>query len=83
MPTGPTDSPASLYGGASSALGILACLISPFAGYIGAGIPVVLGALAVTLASIGFAAGSPRRSCTLGLCTGLSGFLLPVIVAAA
>jgi hypothetical protein len=83
MPTGQTDSPAALYGGASSALGILACLIAPFAGYVGAGIPVIFGALAVTLALIGFVAGSPRRSCTLGLCTGLFGFLLPVIVVAA
>lgn len=83
MPTGHTDSPAALYGGASSAPGVLACLIAPFAGYVGAGIPVIFGALAVTLALIGFAAGSPRRSCTLGLCTGLLGFLLPVIVVAA
>ncbi|GGW77898.1 hypothetical protein GCM10010503_64660 [Streptomyces lucensis JCM 4490] len=83
MPTGRTDSPASLYGGASSALGVLACLVAPFAGYIGAGIPVVFAALAITLALIGFAAGSPRRSCTVGLFTGLLGFLLPVIVTVA
>lgn len=83
MPTGQTDSPMSLYGGASSGLGVLACLMSLFAGYIGAGIPVIFGALAVTLALIGFAAGASRRACTAGLCTGLFGFLLPVIVIAA
>ncbi|MCX5421936.1 hypothetical protein [Streptomyces sp. NBC_00078] len=80
MPAGHTDSPASLYGGASSGLGILACVLSLVAGYIGAGIPVIFGALAVTLAIIGFTTGAPRRSCTVGLCTGLFGFLLPVIV---
>ncbi|MFE7131900.1 hypothetical protein ACFVIM_13650 [Streptomyces sp. NPDC057638] len=77
------DSVATLYGPASVFFGIAALMAAVFAAFIGVGVPVLAGSLALTFALLGIGSGRNRRQCIVGLITGSVGALVPLALALA
>lgn len=82
MTTGATDSPASLYGSASLAFGILGLITAVLVSYVGIAFPVLFGALGVTFGALGLARRLHRVRCTVGLVTGALALLYFVLLLA-
>lgn len=83
MASGSADSPATLYGPVSLALGTAAAVAVVFTGLLGLAIPLLCGSLAVTFALLGLKRGLGRVPCAIGLVTGSLGLLYPVLLVAA
>ncbi|MEV5934355.1 hypothetical protein ACIQCD_00485 [Streptomyces sp. NPDC093250] len=83
MATGSADSPATLYGHVSLALGAAALAAAVFAGLLGIAFPLLFGSLAVTFALLGLGRGLNRTQCVVGLTTGSLGLIYPVLLVAA
>lgn len=83
MATGSADSPATLYGPVSLALGTVALIAAVFSGFVGIAIPLLFGSLAVAFALLGLARKLNRGQCAIGLATGSLSVLHPVLLAAA
>ncbi|MET7639743.1 hypothetical protein [Streptomyces sp. NPDC005438] len=75
MTTNADRSPATLYGGASLALGVLALLGAVFVGVAGLGLPLLCGSLAGVFGALGLGSGFRgvlhRRYSALGLGAGV------------
>ncbi|MFE9648052.1 hypothetical protein ACFYO0_28850 [Streptomyces sp. NPDC006365] len=82
MTTGATDSPASLYGNASLAFGVLGLITAVLGSYVGIAFPVLFGALGVTLGALGLAKRLHRVRCMVGLATGAMALLYFVFLLA-
>ncbi|MFJ5841919.1 hypothetical protein ACIQGO_35125 [Streptomyces shenzhenensis] len=82
MTTGATDSPASLYGSASLAFGVLGLITAVLVSYVGIAFPVLFGALGVTFGALGLAKRLHRVRCTVGLATGALALLYFVFLLA-
>jgi len=78
MPTGPTDTRASLYGSVSLVFGIASAVAAVLIGWVGVALPLLFGSLAVTFAALGLAHKINRRKCAVGLISGAAGVLYPV-----
>ncbi|MFJ3143126.1 hypothetical protein ACIPJM_11840 [Streptomyces halstedii] len=76
------DSPASLYGVASSVLGVISLVAAVLADYAGIALPSLCGSLAVTFAVLGLTKRLNRAQCAVGLATGCLGVLYPVFLVA-
>lgn len=76
------DSPASLYGVASSVLGVVSLVAAVLADYAGIALPLLCGSLAVTFAVLGLTKRLNRAQCAVGLATGGLGVLYPVFLVA-
>lgn len=83
MATGSADSPATLYGPASLALGTAALAAAVFAGLLGIALPLLFGSLAVTFALLGLGRGLHRVQCAVGLTTGSLSLAYPMLLVAA
>ncbi|MBW1598655.1 hypothetical protein [Streptomyces sp. JJ38] len=70
MTTGTKDSPATLYGTTSLALGVVALIAAVFSGLVGIAVPLLCGSLAATFAAFGLRKGLNRAQCAVGLATG-------------
>ncbi|WP_326701262.1 hypothetical protein OG909_30520 [Streptomyces sp. NBC_01754] len=76
------DSPTSLYGVASSVLGVIALVTAVLADYAGIALPLLSGSLAVTFAVLGLSNRLDRARCAVGLVAGGLGVLHPVFLVA-
>ncbi|MBB1254740.1 hypothetical protein [Streptomyces alkaliterrae] len=72
---GSTDSPATLYGPVSLALGVVALLTAVFVGVIGPAVPLLAGSLAATFGGFGLSRAQRRTLPALGLALGGASFL--------
>ncbi|MGW8377486.1 hypothetical protein [Streptomyces sp. ODS28] len=82
MTSDSTDSPATMYGTVSLVLGVVGLITAVLASYAGIAIPVLCGALAVTLASAGLFQRTNRIKCIAALTTGAVALLYPVVLLA-